>query len=264
MKSVRHVVLRKGAPLVLICLLTAASNRAQALPTFSDDFESYPDDAAFKAVWNAAPNPATTLAVGMGKGGGNGVITSGGAVAQKNFSPQTLWDAMPIVVEADMWDYSTGAADRNTIGLRGAGAFFEIGEFAVVDSITHLTTLEGYGFRTVYVGGPGDAGGWVDVVPAAARITSTDPTVGYHHLRLEIRGSFTTATFWLSNGNRYSKTVTTTTAAGKTVDNIRIGGPSGISSTGTTIFDNVRDSPEPASILLIAFGGLLLRRRRVA
>jgi len=73
-----------------------------------------------------------------------------------------------------------------------------------------------------------------------------------------------TATVTLSNGTVYSKTVSVTSTAGDKFDNVRIGGPSNVSSTGTSIFDNVKVSvvPEPASMLLLGLGGLLLRRRR--
>lgn len=266
--------MRKGIFVGMAALLAVSAMAQGATVLVNDNFESYADDAAFKAVWNGAAAPLSSLAVGGGKGGGNGVVTSGGAVAQKNFASTLVPTAASgnwIELEADMWDYSTGSADRNTVGIRSASAIIEFGEYNSMDpdlAVSNNTMVQGYGFRTVYMGGPAQttpaSQSWVMVVPNANKITNADPAIGYHHLKMTINQSSLTATITLSNGVVYSKTVSLTQAAGDAFDNVRIGGPSGVSSTGTSIFDNVKVSvvPEPASMLLLGLGGLLLRRRR--
>jgi hypothetical protein len=260
--------------LVVAALLTAPlfvqagaiAPPAGATPVFSDDFESYANDAAFKAVWNGAANPAPSLDIGYGLGGGNAVLSYGDNVAQRNFAPVGLSDAAPITAEVDYWDFDTSVG-RNTLGLRNAGmtTLFEIGEYGTLDpdpDVAGSVCVAGYGFRTLYVGGPvGDAQGWIALTPN--RIASTDPAVGYHHFKLVVGSSYATASVRLSNGNVYSKTVALTSTVGDTLDNVRIGGPSGVVSLGGADYDNVQvyTTPEPASMILLAVGGLLLRRR---
>jgi hypothetical protein len=260
--------MRKGI-FVAVAALLAVSALAQGanVTVFADNFDSYANDAAFKAVWNGATGAVPTLDVGYGKNGTNGVYVQGGAVVQKNFAAQTISDAKPIVVEFDYWDEITGAADRNTLGIRSSGIFYEFGEMNTLDDGSNWpangVSKQGYGMRIVYGGAPVGVVGSTWWAATTTKLTSTGAD-GWHHFKATIKGTSTVLQVTLGNGNVYTRSLTTTTAAGKTLDNVRMGGPSGISSSGYSDFDNVNiyTTPEPASMLLLGLGGLLLRRRR--
>jgi hypothetical protein len=101
----------------LVGALVFSISPASAQTFFTEDFESYADDAAFDAAWNAGSATALTLKTDGGHNGSNYAEHPAAAVRQgKSFATKTPTDAAPLVL--DFWIRPNSALqERGTIGL---------------------------------------------------------------------------------------------------------------------------------------------------
>ncbi len=250
---------------VFACLavLVLASGASAAI--FFDDFESYADTSAMMAsgAWGDDGGANGTL---MTSGGNPGQYMDhpAGTVAAHVISPLFPSDTKPIIWEFDFLD-TTNSNKRVTGGLRdnggGAGlnSILEMGRYNANYDPESGETRDGYGIRTVFIGG--DPGNWVTF--------QGDPAVqaGWHHFKAIIKA--TSILFELDLGKDGivdgQRLVTTSDTSGIGYNILRLGGPSNLSSTGGGAgFDNVSidQVPEPATIGLLGMAGLALLRRK--
>ncbi len=269
--------MRKFLVILAVCSMSSVVMAAVQQQIFSDDFESYADDAALDAAgaWgdpNAAvlANIAASTLIPSPSGNPGQALFHGGGVTVNHIIPTTpvITDANPLVFEYDYWDYQTGASDRMGMGVRNttstsAGGFFELSEYNSMDpdiNTAGSTSVQGYGFRTVFVGGPGELQGWVAV-------TQTKTLGAWHHFKGIIGATYFQMSIDRNDDGSVDHVfkVPLTSGTGKTYNILRLGGAGGVSSTAGAGFDNVNAyiaTPEPATLAVLALGSLFLRRRR--
>lgn len=253
--------LSSSAMFLIVALLGSCGEAALLL---SDDFESYADTDALNAAWNEPATGAGTLDDANGNPG-QSLSHPGGVTQKRTFAATVATDAVPIVWEFDLLDDGVGDK-RITGGLRddggGAGlnSILEMGRYNDIADPESMTTVSGYGIRTVFIGG--DPPNWVTFNGNPAVVA------GWHHFKATIGAS--SILFELDLGDDgtvdASRTVTTTTGAGIAYNVARFGGPSDLSSAGGGVnFDNLSiQIPEPAtaSLVCLAALGLIASRRR--
>lgn len=246
-------------------LLGCSSIASAGTILFSDDFESYANRAALFApgAWgdlSAAPAAAADL-VTVGGNPGQYATHPGGATGRHQFGPAAANDGA-IIWEFDYRDGGTSNNKRVTGGLRVLNGL-PLLEMGIHNSNFLPETgglVAGYAVRTVNVGGPGDASGWI-AFPGNPAVRA-----GWHHFRATINP--TSILFELDFNDDgtvdASRLVNTPTAGAVGWSGARFGGPSDVSSAGGGAdFDNysITQIPEPTTLALLALGGLALRRR---
>lgn len=245
------------ASLVFI-LATSAS------ASLMDDFESYGNTAEMQGAWGAAG--AGTLDTGVGNPGQS--IFHPGGTQNTRMLDTALAEAagQPIVWEFDLLEEFplgnkrvTATLDKTTFG------WLEFGLYNNLVEPIGGGTVDGYGMRILANGGEG----WVSF--------PNDPVsrTGWHHFKATITADEILFEAWLAEGTNpgggtqpaehVSYTSTAHDGTGLIWDEVKIGGPSNVSSAnGGAHFDNmsVTQIPEPATMALLLIGGVAMARRR--
>lgn len=257
--------MRKVSFVLGLVALFACVSGASAAVVLSDNFDSY-DQASFEAAYPRV-YPATTMSLfegfdsdlNGGSGMGNSVDGHGASYTTRNyrnFARTTGTDAAPLEFSFDMY-LDPAAQGRNFCEIRSNagsgyndGALLGLVALGVYYSVTPTTN---YAVRSLYDNGAGSNSGpsWM----------ATDIAImeGWHTLKAVIGD--TQIKFYVDDT---LATVANGTFAATGFNSIVIG--AGLSSTVDGFFDNVliQTTPEPATLLMLAAGGLFLRRRRTA
>ncbi len=247
---------RNDLPGVLALAITAVCyNYGFSATIISDDFESYADTAAMTAVWSVSGTGGATLDTAFGNPGHSLNHSGTASTNLQNIAPVTPGPGETLHYQADIYDDGV-ANKRVTAGLRNTAPsnILEMGMYN--DPIR-------YAFRIILFGSGNP--NWVafpDMVDDLGDpISSADSVVGWHRFSVDITDS--SATFSLdlnSDGNINSTAVVPLTIFAGGFNQVRLGGPSNLSSAGGGAnFDNVHLDlvPEPASIMLFGLGSVL-------
>jgi len=245
--------------LALGLVLVLASPAWAGLIIINDDFESYADTAALNAVWpkGAGTDADTYLLVGD-----NGPTWPGEKCVEntlilarrdQGFTPYQLAANEEIIWAFDFKDTvgPTGASYRQYGQILSAaspgGALNELLAIGVYNSVTkpgEVFNPNKYQARIAF--GPGQ--GWFNL--------NANRSVGWHRFEVHIKP--TTVDYYVDG----APDIVGLPHAGLYWYQARIG--SAVSSAaGMARYDNygVEVIPEPAALLLLALGGLVLRRR---
>jgi hypothetical protein len=234
---------------VAACVFAVASPGHAAI--LVDDF-NYPNTDAFKAVWGNGNEPE------IDHGFGNAppsLIVQGGPANQRGFTGTNPTDAAPLIWEFDLYDPGDLGILRITGALRDVGgsapgnqAFFEMGRYSdLYDPETNTSGHNGYGIRSVFVGGPTESGGWLTFAGDSAILTA------WHHMKATIGDTY--ALFELDledDGTIDASRSLAINAADKVYNLARFGGPSDVaphpSEFGTVVaIDNLSIEQVPGS-----------------
>ncbi len=244
---------------LLICAAALAlagfAQPVQSQTVFSDNFNSYANDASLLTVWTRVTGTAADIGLAPDPDPANlfgqGIYESITAGRIRRVLPAGIaaTDAAPLVFAFDLYDVNGGTNSGRAYGeLRNsatASGLFAAGIYNAVNTGTYDVTR--YQARDL------DSGGWIQL--AAAR------SIGWHHFEFTIRG---TSVDLKVDGTLDPNFTGRTWGGGTLYDWINIG--SGLSGNSGANFDNVSLSlvPEPSAIVLGLLGaaGLRLRRRQ--
>jgi hypothetical protein len=243
----------KMKKLLALGIAIAIAQPAMATLIVDEDFEGYADTAAMQANWGAAG--LGTLDAGFGNPG-QSAAHLGGTVNSWGGSAFSLIPAAgaEVVLTADIYDDGGSANERMTVGLRnGATPLFEMGHYNGTTEHYHIRVLNMYG-----------GGDW-QPISAGLKASSGQPA-GWNRYQAIFTDSTLTVTIDLGADGSIDGTFVAAGApsANPFVD-LRFGGPSNLSSAGGGVsYDNIRLEviPEPATLSLLALGGMALLRRR--
>ncbi|MCA9256477.1 MAG: PEP-CTERM sorting domain-containing protein [Phycisphaerales bacterium] len=243
-------------------LVLAIATTASA--SLMDDFESYGTTGDMQAAWGAAGLGSLDTVVGNP---GQSMFHPGGTQNTRLLdTPLTEAAGQPIVWEFDLFEQFPLGNKRITATLdKVAFGWLELGLYNNLVEPVGGGTVDGYGMRILGHGGEQ----WVSF--------PNDPVsrTGWHHFKATITADNILFEVWLTEGMNpgggtspaeYSSyTSTAHDGTGLTWDEVKIGGPSNLSSAnGGAHFDNmsVTQIPEPATIALLLIGGAATMRRR--
>lgn len=245
---------------------------ASASAAWSENFDSYADQAAFDAAWPQwgtwSPARTQNLLVGYDHTTGTGNSVFGLSVCNDNISYRAkhnigdltdykvtgvanTWGEKPLVVTwwfedtmeltagtlrkyESLYAYSGNAGSPPNYGAAG----WSLAGY-IQSGIYHPTSPTKYSWR--------NTGTWA--------ATSVNRTAGWHEFKVEV---FPTKTDLYIDG-----VLAATGAKDNTIyswDTFIIG--EGYTSAQDAAVDDISVTPEPATLLMLAAGGLLLRRRR--
>ncbi len=234
--------------------LAAFLQPAQSQTVFSDNFNSYANDASLLTVWTRVTGTATDIGLAPDPDPANlfgqGIYQSITAGRIRRVLPTAVSasDAAPLVFSFDLYDVNGGTTSGRVYGeirnSAGAAGLFAAGIYPSANVGTYD--------QTRYQARDFDSGGWIQL--ASLR------SLGWHHFEFTIKGNTVdlkvdgvldpnfTARAW--NG-------------GALYDWINIG--SALTGNAGANFDNVSLSqvPEPSALVLGILGAVafLLRRR---
>ncbi len=237
-------------------LILAFTTSAFAAPTVyvDDDFESYADTAAMQGVWGAAGLGTLDPTMGLSPtqsmahpGGTDNTFALGADLIPSN--------AQPVVLRGAIFDDGAGNK-RFSIGFRSLATFplFEMGMYNSVLNENYFSRI------TLF---PGANPSWIPM----PGLTSMAPA-GWHTWEATFTGTDITVTLDLMSDSTIDSTQITALGGAYGADGlgvVRLGGPSNLSSPGGGgNFDDIHlaQIPEPASLTLLALGGLAVLRRR--
>ena len=231
----------------LLALGLVAVFASTAMADFSDDFDGYADQAGFDAVYTQIyPAAPIMLDQTMGFSDGQSVMTPAEAPSSSNRAYYSLGMEYATFQIMYKLDDETDWLSRQFFEIRGyAGAGYGDGDLEELIAIG--ATSSGVD-TTVYNARVLTGDGWIN--------TTTAKTTEWVKLTALIKTS--TVEIYVNDVLNASSPRT----PGVTLDSIVLG--SGLSSRVSAHFDDVLVSgiPEPASLALLALGGLALIRRR--
>lgn len=247
--------MRKLIALSAVMALASIAGSASAQVIVNETFEGYANTAAMQANWGATG--LGTLNAGFGNPG-QSATHPGGTVNSWIGSAFAITPSATeaIVLTADIYDDGLSANERLTVGLRnGANPLFEMGHYNSTVEHYHVRVLNMYGggdWQPIQAGlkaNTGQPAGWNRY---EAVFTLTSLTV-----RIDIGADGVFDGLFQSFG----------APSANLFNDLRFGGPSNLTSAGGgASFDNIRLEvvviPEPATIGLLAMGGLVVIRRR--
>lgn len=250
------------ASLALVVGLALSS--AQAALIVNENFDSYADSAAMKAVWGGAGNLGT-LDTSLSYSPSNSAFHPGGVVNvyQPGIGTVTPTATHDVRLRAQIYDNALVANDRVTVGLRtGAAPLFEMGRYNDWAPLP-ATPVHTYGIRGLSLGnGITPSPGWKPFLIGGNPIPATAGWHTYAAIFSIVDGL--TVTLDLNSNGTIDSTLhfagDGTSAFGNFTD-LRFGGPSNLASAGGGAnFDNIRLGyyavPEPASLALVGLMGL--------
>jgi hypothetical protein len=265
----------------LVALLACASGASAALV---DNFDSYADQAAFQAAWPSWATNGTSMNLIQGFGQSDSQCVAGVASANnqvwnvRNLDSFTAYkpDTNTVVFELSLYDTDTTLPaspnpGRNFIHMRaygdanGQGMPVAYNDPAPSKGLQGLVAMGLYESASAQVdGGAGGRGYYAFRLYYGGLnswwATEAQRSVGWHTMKMVMDA--TSAKVYV-DGVLDSTVAWTDTAKLYAFDGVVIG--SGLTSAGYDVaFDDVSVTPEPATMLLLAAGGLFLRRRRMA
>jgi MYXO-CTERM domain-containing protein len=256
-----------------IAIVLPAVPSAKAAILLSDNFDSYADQAAFNAAWPnvATPNVSGTLSTLQAVSLPNSVNYQTSAQRnERTFAESgTPTAANPITFSFDFFDTNGGLAPYRQYTDIQDGASPSLGGQLIAMGLNNNMTITAdggnyYMARVLgYDGAPGVSGGGASAFFKLNQGLAPTRTTGWHNLKAVITD--TQITFFVDG--ILSATEITNVAATRSYDLTRLG--SGLSAAAQAYFDNISIDnepappvPEPASMVLLALGGLALVRRR--
>jgi hypothetical protein len=254
---------------LMVLALSMPAAHGQAI--IMDDFQSYADDTALQAVWTPSTDPLVYRLADNSNNpdafaeGEKGIEHLGGAVALRDLSNLAPTTTQKVVLKFDIYDTAASANKRVTVGLRqdaGAANLFELG-------VNNAQSAPHYASRILLPGAQlpavtGSAQNWIAFnnlvddagMPIEPPMAGNNrPVLGWHQMMAEFTDTQATLTLDLNRDGNINAThvVPYTGLADGGWQQIRIGGPSGLTSAGgSMIFDNVMlslvDLPPPGGL----------------
>lgn len=253
-----------------ILMFAVAAQAASAAVIVNENFDSYADTAAMKAVWGGTGNLGT-LDTALSHSPSQSAAHPGGAVNMylPGIGTVTPSATENLVFRAAIYDDAVAVNDRITAGIRTSAApLFEMGRY---NDFTPLPAIpvNTYGIRGLSLGnGITPSPGWVPFLNLGAPIPAT---AGWHtyEATFSILDGLTVTLDLGSNGSidstlRYQGNGTSN--FGNFTD-LRFGGPSNLTSAGGGAnFDDIYLAlvpiPEPTAAMMLGVLGLAGVRRR--
>lgn len=261
--------------LVAVCAFTSGASAW----SFSDNFDSYADQTAFQAAWPSWATDGSSMNLLQGFSNSpensiNGVAAANNTVWNVRSLEDMLYtgtDANPVEFKVMMYDTNVQpyVGNRNFVHLR---AYKDVWGNPVKMPPKYNTA--GYSVAGLIALGLYNGTGAV-TNQYATRIgftwytTQINRTEGWHELKAVIKAN--TVNIYVDGVLAQLRTgtaapftyVTDAPWGGFTFSGVVVG--SGLTSAGFDApFDDISVTPEPMTLLMLAAGGLFLRRRRTA